>query len=203
MSVSTRGFLPALLVFLAAGCGRNYVIGSEDNQTSGAAGGSGTDGGAIVGVSDPSPDTVAAACAAPLGDRLWTNTIPDLRSVMLGRWFRCPTTPRPDGDGGSYPVYAFSGQPGEPIEAGIELTDDGRFRMFDWGDGNAIVPRPGLLSGGTCVYLVTGTDETGHTRIQLDFAYDSGWTGLTVPVISDVPRIALLADQYRFIAETR
>jgi hypothetical protein len=198
MSLWTRVAAPVLLVLLAPGCGRDYVIGSEDDMT-----GSGTDVGAVVGVSNPSPETVSAACAAPLGDRLWTNSIPDLRRAMLGRWFRCPVVPRPDGDGGTFPVHAFGGPSGAPIEAGLELTDDGRFLLFDWGDANTLVPRPGLFYVGTVVYLVTGSDESGHPRIQVNFAYDSGWTGLTVPVFSNVPRVVLLAEEYHFIAETR
>jgi hypothetical protein len=205
MSFWTRAAAPVLFVLMAAGCGRNYVVGSEDDATggAGAASGSGTDGGAIVGVSNPSPETVSTACAAPLGDRLWTNSIPELRRAMLGRWFRCPVTPRPDGDGGAFPVFAFGGQSGDPLEAGLELTDDGRFRTFDWGDGNTLVQRPGLLNGGEVVFFVTGSDESGHPRIQVNFAYDSGSTGLTVPVLSDVPRVLLLAEMYHFIAETR
>jgi hypothetical protein len=202
MSFSTRASGPVLLVLLATGCGRKYLIGSEDDRPPPASA-SGTDGGPIVGVSDPSPETVAAACAAPLGDRLWINTIPELRAAMLGRWFRCPSTPTPDGDGGTYPVYAFGGQLGDPIEAGIELDAGAQFRVFDWGNGNIVVPRPGLLNGGTYVFLVTGTDDSGHPRIQLNFDFDSGSTGLTVPVLSNVPRVVLLAEQFHYIAETR
>ena len=64
-------------------------------------------------------------------------------------------------------------------------------------------PRPGLFNVGTVVYFVTGSDESGHPRIQVNFAYDSGWTGLTVPVFSNVPRVVVLAEEYHFIAETR
>ncbi len=173
MSFSTRASGPVLLVLLATGCGQNYLIGSEDDRPPPPIA-SATDGGPIVGVSNPSAETVAAACAAPLGDRLWMDSISEVRAAMLGRWFRCPTTPTPDGNGGTYPIYAFNGQPGSPIEAGIELDDNAQFRLFDWGSGNTIVPRPGLLNGGKYVYLVLGTDDSGHTNIQLNFEYDSG-----------------------------
>jgi len=202
MAFSTRASGTVLLALLATGCGRNYPIGSEDGRpTSSSA--TGTDGGPIVGVSNPSPETVAAACAAPLGDRLWINSIPELRAAMLGRWFRCANTARPDGDGGTYPDYPFGGQPGGPIEAGLEIDNDARFRTFDWGPGNTIVPRPGLLNGGTYFFVVTMTDDSGHPYIQVNFAWDSDSTHNLVPVLSDVPRVLLLADQLHFIADTQ
>jgi hypothetical protein len=201
MSFSTRASGPVLLVVLATGCGRNYLVGFEGDRTPPPSA-SGTDGGPIIGVSDPSPETVAAACAAPLGDPLWINSIPELRAAMLGRWFRCPPTPTPDSDGGIYPIYAFGGLLGGPVEAGIELDDDAKFRLFDWGNGNTVVPRPGLLNGGTYVFLVTSTNNSGHPYVQLNFDWDSGAASYTVPVLSDVPRVLLLA-QYQFIAETR
>ena len=135
---------------------------------------------------------------------LWIGSlVRTLRAAMVGRWFRCANTARPDGDGGTYPDYPFGGEPGGPIEAGIELDDDAQFRMFDWGNGNTIVPRPGLLNGGKYAYLLVGPDDSGHANIQLNLEYDSGVTGLTHPVLSNVPRIVLLGDQAQFIAETR
>jgi len=202
MSFSTRASGPVLLALLATGCRQNYLIGSEDDRPPPPIT-STTDAGPIAGVSNPSPQTVAAACAAPLGDRLWLDTIPVLWAAMLGRWFRCPAPPSPDGGGGTYTLLPFNGQAGETIEAGIELDDDAQFRMFDWGNGNTIVPRPGLLNGGKYVYLLVGPDDSGHANIQLNLEFDSGATGLTHPVLSNVPRIVLLGDQAQFIAETR
>jgi len=199
MSFSRRAPGPTLLVLLATGCGQNYLIGSGDDRPPPEVG---MDGGPIVGVSNPSPESVAAACAAPLGDRLWINSIPELRAAMIGRWFRCANTARPDGDGGTYPDYPFGGEPGGPIEAGVELDDDARFRTFDWGPGNTIVPRPGLLNAGTYLFLVTFINSAGQRYIQVNFAWDGDSTIYTVPVLSDLPRVLMLADQLHYIADT-
>lgn len=118
------------------------------------------------------PAWATALCAPQLGERLWVQSPDDMRTTLTGQWLLC----------------SESGVFMQP-QAGIEIGADDRWRMLAWSAGQLTL-QPGLEHAGAMQYL--DATQGGQVLVQVNFVGDIGGTIISIPVISDVPRVMLI-----------
>jgi hypothetical protein len=156
----------ALLVVSAAGCDAGALTSSDGGQPPPP-----MDAGAG---SSATPALVAQLCAPPLGERLWVQGPAAMRDTLAGTWVLCSAK-------GIF----------EKPHAGLQIESDDRWRMQAW-SGDTLVPIAGLEHAGMMNYL--DASQAGQVLVQVDFVGDHGWTVISIPVISDVPRKMLFSN---------
>ena len=118
------------------------------------------------------PAWATALCAPPLGERLWVQSPDDMRATLTGQWVLC----------------SESGLFMQP-QAGIQIGADDRWRMLAWSAGQLTL-QPGLDHAGAMEYL--DASQAGQVLVQVNFIGDIGGTIISIPVLSDVPRIIVI-----------
>ena len=156
------------------GSGSSYGTGVSTGLDTGGVGGSGGgDAGAITPIA-PMPAATAALCQQPLGERLAVNTIADMRAILLGDWALC------SGPG----IFSHA-------QAGISINPNDRWAYTVW-SGDQLTALTGLDNEGSIEYIDT-SEANGRPTIQVNFVNDAGWTAITNPIISDQPRMMVIA----------
>jgi len=120
------------------------------------------------------PAATAALCQQPLGERLAVNTIADMRAILLGDWALC------SGPG----IFSHA-------QAGISINPNDRWAYTVW-SGDQLTALTGLDNEGSIEYIDT-SEANGRPTIQVNFVNDAGWTAITNPIISDQPRMMVIA----------
>ena len=120
----------------------------------------------------------AAACARPEGRRHAFSSITELRPLLTRRWIRCPSSdPISTGDTTS-------------DVAGVDIDADGRFAILSWNASHdGWVRELGIGNEGTIALRAADTNI-----MQLDFAFDNGWTQIGSGPLTDGPRALALDD---------
>jgi len=162
----------SVLSLLAIGCNGgalNSPVSQVDGSTTMDSATPATDGGAPA---TDVPAWASALCAPSLGERLWVQSPDDMRTTLTGQWVLCS----PDG---------LFGQP----QAGVAIGADDRWRMLAWSAGTLTL-QPGLEHAGAMEYL--DATQGGQVLVQVNFVGDIGGTIISIPVVSDTPRMLLI-----------
>jgi hypothetical protein len=158
--------------FTGSGSGPGTGV-STGLGTGGVGGSSGGDAGAISPIGSM-PAATAALCQQPLGERLAVNTIADMRAILLGSWALC------SGPG----IFSHA-------QAGISIKANDRWAYMVW-SGDQLTALTGAENEGAIEYIDT-SEMNGRPTIQVDFVNDAGWTAMTSPILSDRPRMMVIA----------
>jgi hypothetical protein len=113
----------------------------------------------------------AAACATPIGSRVWPETEAMYRGLLTGRWERCGRALTSDDS-----------------EVGLEITADGRWNVLVRDADGATVPSTSPFAKGK-VNVMTYDPSDGHASFGVTFESDLGpMLGLTPLFTDNVPR---------------